>query len=116
MLVYAGNMDFICNTLGNQRWVDGMVWEGQLDFTSQAAQDWVLDSGAVAGQFRSAKGLTFLNVNDAGHMVPMDQPEAALDMLEIFTKARATPAFSGSFPFQPSAPRMSALVAGGTQR
>ena len=30
--------------------------------------------GAVAGQIKSGGGLTFLIVEGAGHMVPMDQP------------------------------------------
>ena len=30
--------------------------------------------GAVAGQVKSGGGLTFLAVEGAGHMVPMDQP------------------------------------------
>lgn len=90
VLVYAGDQDFICNVEGNRRWVESMVWDGQLEFAQAPLTDWVLDSDAVAGQFRSAKGLTFLNVHGAGHMVPMDQPEAALDMLEMFTKARGT--------------------------
>ena len=30
--------------------------------------------GAVAGQVKSGGGLTFLTVEGAGHMVPMDQP------------------------------------------
>ncbi|KAJ1473941.1 hypothetical protein T484DRAFT_1834189 [Baffinella frigidus] len=44
-----------------------------------------------AGIVRGAKGLTFLQaanpghmVANAGHMVPLDQPEAALAMLNTF--------------------------------
>jgi hypothetical protein len=37
-----------------------------------------------AGLARTANGLTFLQVYDAGHMVPADQPEIALDMLHDF--------------------------------
>jgi carboxypeptidase C (cathepsin A) len=36
------------------------------------------------GQFKEVDMLTFLRVYNAGHMVPMDQPEAALDMLDRF--------------------------------
>lgn len=88
VLVYAGNQDFICNVEGNRRWVESMAWDGQAAFLGAPLTDWRLDSGAVAGQYRTASGLTFLDVFDAGHMVPMDQAEAALDMLEVFTKAR----------------------------
>jgi carboxypeptidase C (cathepsin A) len=35
--------------------------------------EWTV-GGAVAGQVKSGGGLTFLAVEGAGHMVPMDQP------------------------------------------
>lgn len=38
--------------------------------------------------FRSVGPLTFLRVFDAGHMVPMDQPENALDMITRFTRGK----------------------------
>jgi carboxypeptidase C (cathepsin A) len=31
-------------------------------------------SGVEAGQVKSSGGLTFLQIDGAGHMVPMDQP------------------------------------------
>eukprot|EP00729_Bicosta_minor_P014982 gene14982-10299_t len=42
------------------------------------------DFGDKAGSARSWNGFTFLQVNNAGHMVPMDQPVNALAMVETF--------------------------------
>jgi serine carboxypeptidase-like clade 4 len=81
VLVYAGNKDFICNWEGNQRWVNSMKWSGAGAFAAAPTVAWSVD-GAPAGAAKSAKGLTLLEVYDAGHMVPMDQPAAALDMLQ----------------------------------
>lgn len=45
----------------------------------------------LGGWARSAKAkkgtgsLTFLQVKEAGHMVPMDQPQAALNLINSFT-------------------------------
>ena len=85
VLVYAGNQDFICNVEGNRRWVDSMEWDGADAFAAAPLTDWRV-GGKSAGTARAAQGLTFLEVNAAGHMVPMDQPKAALNMLSRFMK------------------------------
>lgn len=80
VLVYAGEYDLICNWLGNSRWVESMRWSGQERFASAAAAAFTV-GGAEAGMGRSYGGLSFLKVYGAGHMVPMDQPRASLEML-----------------------------------
>ncbi|KMS94011.1 hypothetical protein BVRB_025690, partial [Beta vulgaris subsp. vulgaris] len=37
-----------------------------------------------SGTIRSYGPLTFLVVNEAGHMVPMDQPDVSLKMIDAF--------------------------------
>ncbi|GMH74185.1 hypothetical protein TrLO_g13849 [Triparma laevis f. longispina] len=80
VLIYAGDVDFICNSLGNKAWTLDVEWSGKEGFNAAADKDWESGSGSV----RSYNGLTFLTVFDAGHMVPSDQPEAALTMLDTF--------------------------------
>ncbi|CAI9761531.1 unnamed protein product [Fraxinus pennsylvanica] len=81
LLIYAGEYDLICNWLGNSRWVDAMVWSGQKDFVSTPSFPFSVD-GVEAGLQKSHGQLTFLKVHNAGHMVPMDQPKASLEMLK----------------------------------
>ncbi|KAL3523501.1 hypothetical protein ACH5RR_016335 [Cinchona calisaya] len=81
LLVYAGEYDLICNWLGNWRWVHAMKWSGQKEFNSSSEVPFVVDS-SEAGLLKSHGPLNFLKVHDAGHMVPMDQPKAALQMLK----------------------------------
>jgi carboxypeptidase C (cathepsin A) len=81
VLIYAGDQDFICNVEGNRRWVETMQWAGAAQFAAAPMRTWHV-KGAPVGQAKTAGGLTFLQVYQAGHMVPMDQPEAALDMLQ----------------------------------
>jgi len=83
VLVYSGVLDYICNWAGGEMWTTEMPWNGQQQFNGTSYVDWHV-SGQVAGQARSALNLTFLKVNNAGHMVPMDQPANALDMLKRF--------------------------------
>ncbi|KAF8265772.1 serine carboxypeptidase [Lactarius quietus] len=88
LLVYAGNADMMCNYIGNEAWVEKLENKFHKEFEDAPSIPWVLEhSGRVAGEVRAAGGgglgagnVTFVNVHDAGHMVPHDQPEAALDM------------------------------------
>ncbi|KAL7173747.1 hypothetical protein ACSBR2_033077 [Camellia fascicularis] len=89
MLIYAGEYDLICNWLGNYRWVNLMQWSGQNNFTTAPAVPFVVD-GALAGIMKSYGSLTFLKVFNAGHLVPMDQPKAALEVLKRWTQGTLT--------------------------
>jgi cathepsin A (carboxypeptidase C) len=62
-------------------WTKELEWYGKKEYNAAEVQDWYSQlSGKYAGQLRSYDKLTFLRVFDAGHMVPYDQPEHALDM------------------------------------
>ncbi|GAA5868650.1 hypothetical protein JCM8547_003768 [Rhodosporidiobolus lusitaniae] len=88
VLIYAGDADFMCNSRGNLAWTLALPWSHQTQYnkgklipfksngkTAGSTRAVTLDGGA--GLFR------FLEVAGAGHMVPTDQPEVALD---FFTK------------------------------
>ncbi|KAF8551275.1 alpha/beta-hydrolase [Imleria badia] len=80
-LIYVGTYDWICNWIGNERWTLKMPWTGQEAFVSQPLREWQVD-GQVVGRTRSANGLTFATVNEAGHMVPYDKPKEALALVQ----------------------------------
>ncbi|NP_001313085.1 serine carboxypeptidase-like precursor [Nicotiana tabacum] len=84
LLIYAGEYDLICNWLGNSNWVHAVEWSGQKDFGAAPSVSFTVD-GEEKGIQKSYGPLTFLKVHDAGHMVPMDQPKAALEMLQRWT-------------------------------
>jgi len=89
LLIYAGNADMMCNYMGNERWLEVLESSFQREYVDAKPIPWVtLGSGKLAGTVRSAGGggftagnVTFATVFEAGHMVPFDQPEAALDLL-----------------------------------
>ncbi|XP_068634901.1 serine carboxypeptidase-like [Aristolochia californica] len=85
VLIYAGEYDLICNWLGNFRWVNAMEWSGQKMFVDAPMSPFIVD-GKEAGLLKTYGPLSFLKVHDAGHMVPMDQPMAALEMLKRWTQ------------------------------
>ena len=85
VLIYAGNKDYVCNYLGNQAWTLQLEWKHDDDFRAAEEKDWNGGGGSV----RSSNGFTFLQVYDAGHMVPTDQPEQALAMITQFIRGES---------------------------
>jgi len=83
VLLYAGDQDYICNWLGNQAWTLDLAWPHKLDFNEATPANWTV-AGVPAGRLRTSNGLSFLQVFEAGHMVPRDQPANALAMLQAF--------------------------------
>lgn len=85
VLIYAGDKDFICNWLGNQAWTDKLPWSGQEEFSKKPIREWTVGK-EVAGEVKNYKHFTFLRIFGGGHMVPYDQPENALDMVNRWVK------------------------------
>jgi len=83
VLVYSGDKDFICNWRGGEKWSNEVPWTSQAEYAQTKYADWNVD-GNAAGALKSHKNLKFLRVFDAGHMVPMNQPAAASQMLKEF--------------------------------
>lgn len=84
-LIYAGDVDFICNYMGNRAWTLNLDWKHGEEFRDAEEHEWDVD-GDAAGLARTSNGFTFMQVYDAGHMVPSDQPEVALKMIQNFVE------------------------------
>lgn len=80
VLVYAGDKDFICNWLGNRAWTDRLPWSGHKKFESQPIRKWKVGK-KEAGEVKNYEHFTYLRVYGGGHMVPFDQPEHSLEMV-----------------------------------
>lgn len=85
VLIYAGDVDFICNWIGNKAWTMALDWTGHDGFNGATDNEWYV-GGKSAGQLRTYLNFSFLRVYDAGHMVPHDQPAVALNMVSQFFK------------------------------
>lgn len=97
VLIYAGNRDWMCTAPGMKLFVDDLIWYGNGPFRSlpysslsrqvlglsEARDPGTQSSDAVKnhGTYKSHSLLTFVEIEAAGHMVPMDQPEVAQAML-----------------------------------
>ena len=82
VLLYAGDKDYICNWLGNLAWAEELEWKNKDVFSRLPLAPWRSEkTGEHMGQVKSYSSFTFLRVFDAGHMVPYNQPEASLEMV-----------------------------------
>ena len=67
-------------------WLDNLSWEHAEQWSLSKRFVWktTKNRNEPAGYVKTYRNLSFLKVKDAGHMVPMDQPENAFDMMQTF--------------------------------
>lgn len=90
VLIYAGDCDFICNWLGNKHWALKLQWPHGSDFNAAEDKPYMAN-GQKVGRIRTSHGFSFMQVFQAGHMVPMDQPEVSLQMINQFVNGQLEP-------------------------
>lgn len=73
------------NFIGTSAWLDAMEWHGRDAWLSATRYLWKLGPHN-AGYYKSEGRLGFLVVRNSGHMVPMDRPKEALDLVYRFTR------------------------------
>ncbi|CAD8186613.1 unnamed protein product [Paramecium pentaurelia] len=88
ILKFSGDVDSIVPITGTLYWIDKLQKELNLP-TIEEWRPWYKpgEKGSEqqnAGNVWEIDGLTFVSVRNAGHMVPMDQPEAASIMASHF--------------------------------
>jgi len=97
VLFYNGMQDAMCDHIGNERFLDSLPWRGRAEWVTADRRAWLPDAQAAPyGFVKQYKQLTFIKVLGAGHMLPMDKPVVALDMIRTFINGGD---FSG--PIQP---------------
>lgn len=77
-----GQFDAQDGVAGTNAWIKNLDWDYTDEFEGQESQLWYASPGIAAGWRRSTSTLTQMVVRNAGHMVPRDQPQAALAMIE----------------------------------
>jgi carboxypeptidase C (cathepsin A) len=86
VLVYSGDDDSVCGTIGTQRWIY------DLGFPTESLWDtWFNQEGQTAGfitKFKTPFGkesrFSFITVHDAGHEVPTYRPKDALELFSMY--------------------------------
>lgn len=81
VLLYSGDLDFICNSEGSVRMLDRLMWNGEKQWAGAAAHRWAY-RGRWVGTVKAAGALTMVTFAASGHMVPMDQPAEGLYVMQ----------------------------------
>lgn len=81
VLIYVGDKDWYCHAAGMRQLVDhGLSWNGHPLFRFRELSSWY--SGVqVAGRGKAFQTLTYAEIYGAGHLVPYDKPETALNLI-----------------------------------
>ncbi|KAF7098227.1 hypothetical protein CFC21_099981 [Triticum aestivum] len=90
--IYSGQLDLICATKGTLDWVQKLKWKGLKKFTDAPRKPVYCKGGEAAGTqafVKSYKNLKFYWILGSGHMVPIDNPCPALEMLGDITQSPA---------------------------
>lgn len=87
VVVYEGQLDMICGTLGAESWIAKLDWDGLSEFLNSSRKPLYAPSKLVkkeTGAFlKRYKNFELYYILNAGHMVPIDAPEMALEMLRM---------------------------------
>lgn len=89
LLFFNGMNDMICNHIGNEKALDNLKWKHAKDWMLAKRNVWGYESAFVDGTTKGPVGymkefenLAFLKIASSGHMVPMDLPDVALEMMK----------------------------------
>ena len=88
VLIYSGQLDVIIGAALTEAMVPTIPWSGRAQFLAQDKVVWRVSpqDSEVAGYVKQYANLTQAVVRGAGHLVPFDQPERALNMLDKWIK------------------------------
>jgi len=74
--LYYGMQDTACDYVGGYKVASSLRWPGAGTFATAPLEDLVIGDQPV-GKLKAAGGLTWVQVEGAGHMVPINNPAAA---------------------------------------
>jgi carboxypeptidase D len=110
-IIGHGNLDMILIANGTLLTIQNMTWNGAQGFSAPPSDDFfvpyhndyelgTLAAAGVMGKTRTERGLTFVEINLSGHMVPQYQPSASYRHMEYLLGR--IPSLNSTLPFTKS--------------
>lgn len=87
ILFFNGIEDLICNHVGNEKLLELLPWKHQDEWIEASRFAWKAETeqmDKISGYMKQYENLLFLKLMGSGHMVPLDIPNVALDMMRAF--------------------------------
>ena len=86
VVVYSGQLDLICDTIGTELWVQKLKWAGLQKYNSAPRKTIRSPTTNHPVAFvKQFENFSFYWILDAGHMVPSDAGEASMLMVKMVT-------------------------------
>ncbi|KAH3862982.1 retinoid-inducible serine carboxypeptidase-like [Dreissena polymorpha] len=87
VVVYTGQLDLIVDTIGTEQWVHTLTIADQYKLASRTP---ILDpfTKLTSGYVKTYNNFSFYWILDAGHMVPSDNGNIALKMVQMVTDSK----------------------------
>jgi vitellogenic carboxypeptidase-like protein len=83
--MYNGNLDLILGPALNEKFLRTLNWSLQSEYLKAPKKLWTAENSPdISGYVRSVGNFRQVVMRNAGHMVPLDQPIWALDMITRF--------------------------------
>ncbi|KEQ17663.1 hypothetical protein GZ78_08170 [Endozoicomonas numazuensis] len=86
VLIYSGDQDMCCNYFATVSWLQNIDWSGKEAFLATTQKDFYDVYDQAYQTVRSSDNLTMFTFPTAGHLVPMDQPKLAFDMMKNYVQ------------------------------
>lgn len=83
ILLYSGEFDLNCNTLGTLHTLEHNTWRKK-NWNEAERSLWRFENDVAGEYFTFDNAFSFLIVRNSGHLLPMDLPQQALEMIRRF--------------------------------
>ncbi|KAF8520026.1 Alpha/Beta hydrolase protein [Hysterangium stoloniferum] len=91
-VIVHGLADFMYIAEGTRIIIQNMTWNGKQGFQTPIAKDsFLVDGIGALGNMHQERGLTYIEISLAGHMVPQFQPQAAFQIMQYLMGFRENP-------------------------